>query len=162
MRRKERRLSPEEAMGVLERGEYGVLALNAEQGFPYAVPLSYVLMNGALYFHSAMDGRKSRALALDRRVCFTVVGAVAPVFDKDFSTYYESAMVFGRATLVRDAEEKLRSLMALAEKYLPEHMDKAEASIRHSFARTAVYRIGIELLSGKSKRPKSPAGPAPA
>lgn len=154
MRRKDRALEREEAMRLLEKCEYGVLSLIDPDGWPYAVPLSYVLMDGALYFHSAYDGRKVRALRSSDRVCFVATGDTQPVYVKDFSTYYESAMVFGRAALVEEEGEKRKSLMALAEKYLPEHMDKAEADIDRSYSRTAVYKISIELLSGKAKRAK--------
>lgn len=43
MRRSKQQLSPEECRAVLERGTSGVLALKGgPDGFPYAVPLSYV------------------------------------------------------------------------------------------------------------------------
>lgn len=154
MRRKNRALSPDEAMELLGRAEYGTLAVVDKSSWPYAVPLSFVLMDGALYFHCAREGRKVEALAHDNRVCFTVVGATQPVYDGSFSTYFESAMVFGRAGPVENEKEKTDALRALAEKYLPGHMDKAEGDIRKSFARTAVYRITLERVTGKAKRKK--------
>lgn len=44
-------------------------------------------------------------------------------------------------------------LTRLAQKYLPDAMDKAPADIAKSLARTAVYGIKIELLTGKAKNP---------
>ena len=135
-RRKDRTLFLPESLTLLERGQYGVLAL-ADGAGPYAVPLSYALMDGALYFHCAREGRKLEAMGVAPDVCFTVVGDVEPVYQPDFSTYYESVMVFGRVFPVDEEGEKRRALLALAEKYLPDHMDKAEESIRRSNARTA-------------------------
>lgn len=154
MRRKDRALSREEALCILAKCEYGILSLNDPAGWPYAVPLSYVLMDDALYFHSAYEGRKITAMRASDRACFVVVGETEPVYVNDFSTYFESVMVFGRTELVEEEGEKRKSLMALAEKYLPEHMDKAEGDINHSYSRTAVYKISIQSLSGKAKRPK--------
>ncbi len=159
MRRKDRALSHEESQVLLERGKYGVLAL-AEAGpeaWPYGLPLSYVLMDGAVYFHSALEGRKVRVLAENPRVCFTVVGDAEAFYERNFTTSYESVMLFGHAVLVEDAEEKYRALFRLAEKYLPEHRDKAEGDIRQSLARTAVYRIFPEAVTGKAKRRKKGA-----
>ena len=154
MRRKDRALTHEESLVLLERGEYGILAAvgNSPESWPYAVPLSYALMDGAVYFHSAPEGRKIRLLAANSRVCFTVVGSTELVYDRSFSTNYECAMVFGRAAPVEDAEEKHRALLRLAEKYLPEHMDKAEGEISRYFSRTAVYKISLDLVTGKARR----------
>lgn len=154
IRRKDRVQGEAENFDLLARAEYGVLAL-VDGRRPYAVPLSFVLMDGALYFHCACEGRKVDAIAGDSEGCFTVVGATRPVYDGGFSTYYESVMVFGRVTPVDGREEKVRALYALAEKYLPGDMDKAEKDIARSFKRTAVYRIAIGRMTGKAKRVKA-------
>ena len=56
MRRKNQQLSAADSAAVLERGTAGVLAVHGEDGYPYAVPLSYVYTPGKLYFHSALAG----------------------------------------------------------------------------------------------------------
>lgn len=42
MRRKKQRLSKEECDRILYNGTSGVLALHGDDGYPYAVPVSYV------------------------------------------------------------------------------------------------------------------------
>lgn len=153
MRRKDRALTVEESFSLLERGVFGTLAVMDGSGWPYAIPLSYVVMDGRLYFHSAAKGRKVEALAACDKVSFSVVGDVEAVYTKDFTTWYESVMVFGRVSLVEDEQEKFRSLEELARKYLPEHMDKADQDIRRSISRTYVYRLVPELVTGKAKKP---------
>ena len=162
MRRKDRALPHLESMALLEGGEYGVLALAdsysvGSGAWPYAVPLSYALMDGSVYFHSATEGRKIAMLVGNPRACFTVVGATEILFDQGFTTNYECAMVFGRITPVTDKEEWQRALYALAEKYLPQHMDKAEWNIERHRTRTAVYKISLDLVTGKRRKtiPKS-------
>jgi cytidylate kinase len=154
MRRKDRGLSRHEALEIVRRGEYGVLALNSPEGWPYAVPISYVLMDEAVYFHSALDGRKMEAMRADDRACFTVVGDTQPVYARNFTTYYESAMIVGHVSPVEEEQEKYNSLMALAAKYLPAHLDKSDKDIRQSFPRTAVYKLSLDLATGKAKRKK--------
>ena len=154
IRRKDRAVVEEEARSILERGEYGVLATCGNDGQPYGIPLSYAVMNNSVYFHCAKSGRKLENLIVNPAVSFTVVGATQPVYDASFSTYYESAVVFGKVREVTEEKEKTDSLMLLAQKYLPEHMDKAADSIAHSFSRTAVFAIAIECITGKAKRKK--------
>ncbi len=155
MRRKDRALSAEETLKVLEQGEYGVLSTVGADGQPYGIPISYVVWNGYIYVHCAPAGRKVDNLAFEPRVCFSVIGPTKPVYDKGFSTYYESAAVFGTAALVEDRDESVEALTRLARKYLPEHMDKAGADIARSFSRTAVYRFSMDAVSGKAKKPKA-------
>lgn len=44
MRRKDRAISDTEARALLEKAEYGFLATTGNDGLPYGVPLSYVLL----------------------------------------------------------------------------------------------------------------------
>ena len=152
MRRKDRMLSQEETLAVLERAEYGVMATTNEDGWPYTVPLSYVLYNGIVYFHCALEGQKVDNMARDSRVCFCVATDVQAVFTNDYTTKYESVTVFGHAFKVTDDAEKKGALLALCQKYLPDHLDGAETSIQRSWQRTAVYGIRMEHCTGKAKR----------
>lgn len=153
MRRADRALSVEEARCILEKGEYGVMSTIGDDGAPYGVPLSYILDGDMIYFHCALEGRKIRNITQCSQVCFTVVGTVQAVYDKGFTTWYESAMVFGTVGKIDDSREKHRILLALATKYLPEHVAAhAEKDIARSQAITGVYGIRIGQLTGKSKR----------
>ena len=42
MRRKKQLLSKKECVQILENGTHGVFAVSGDDGYPYAVPLSYV------------------------------------------------------------------------------------------------------------------------
>lgn len=151
MRRKDRAIPPELSEELLRGGEFGVLSSVASDGQPYATPLSYVYTDNAIYFHGAKIGQKMSNIAQEPRVCFTVVGDTLPLYDGSFSTLFESVMVFGKASLVEDAEEKTRALMLLCEKYLPDHMDKAPGDIAQSIKHTAVVKIQAAHMTGKAK-----------
>ncbi|MDL2219421.1 pyridoxamine 5'-phosphate oxidase family protein [Ruminococcaceae bacterium OttesenSCG-928-O06] len=155
MRRRDRALPADETLALLQAGEYGILATASAAGLPLATPLSYVLLDGALYFHCAKTGQKLDNLAAQPAVCFCVVGATRPVYDDNFTTLYESVVVHGTAALVQDATEKYRALAALCQKYLPAHMHHAEADIAGSFSVTQVVRIAPEEITGKAKRPST-------
>lgn len=151
-RRKDRKLLEEEAVGVLQRCDFGVLATVDTEGGAYGVPLSYMWLNGAVYFHAALKGHKVENIKLDNRVSFTVVGERQPVYDNGFSTYYESAIVKGVVEEVTDPDEKYAILYALAEKYLPDHLDKADMNITKQLKATLVCVVRPLSVTGKSKR----------
>jgi len=58
MRLKDRQMSKESVIELLERGKYGVLSSVDEDGQPYGVPVNYVFDgNESIYFHCAREGR---------------------------------------------------------------------------------------------------------
>jgi nitroimidazol reductase NimA-like FMN-containing flavoprotein (pyridoxamine 5'-phosphate oxidase superfamily) len=152
VRRTDRQIGEQEAISLLEEGEYGIMATVDEEGWPYATPLSYVYKNGLLYFHSAVSGKKTENLAFNSKVSFVVVGKTKPVYTRSFTTIYSSAIVFGQAQLITEPTEKKKALYDLTIKYLPEDMDKFEDNITRYFDRTAVYVIRPERITGKANK----------
>ncbi|MBO4335792.1 MAG: pyridoxamine 5'-phosphate oxidase family protein [Desulfovibrio sp.] len=152
MRRSDRAMSSDWAWQLIISGEYGVLSLATEDG-PYGIPLSYVVADGKIYFHSARQGRKIAALAQCRKVSFVVVGRTQPVYTSNFTTYFESAIVHGFVHEVTSPEQKMALLKLLAAKYLPAHGDQAEQAISHALARTMVLCLDPLDISGKAKLP---------
>ena len=152
LRRKDREISPEECMAILQQGNFCVLASLDAEHCPYATPLSYIYLNSKIYFHSAKEGHKINNFRANSRCSVAVVGRTQPVYLKDFTTYYESVIIFGAIAEVSDSREKAAALTELARKYLPEHMDKVSQSIEKSLFRTAVYAVTIEKMTGKAKK----------
>ena len=152
MRRKDRLMPVEKAYKLLENGEYGILSTIGENRQPYATPLSYVVVYNNIYFHCAIEGQKLDNIAFEPRVCFCVVGKTQPVYDKSFSTYFESVIVYGKAERIDDKDKKFDILMKLAKKYLPEHIDKAKSNIDRSIDITLIYKVSIEHITGKEKK----------
>jgi uncharacterized protein len=150
MRRADRQLDQAEAREILELGAYGVLSTVAADGAPYGVPLSYCLLEGAIYLHSAREGRKLDHLARDPRVSFCVVGATE-VLPADFGTLYESCVVEG---LAREAigDEKRAALEGLVAKYSAGFEEEGLRYIDALRDETRVFRIDVVALTGKARR----------
>jgi nitroimidazol reductase NimA-like FMN-containing flavoprotein (pyridoxamine 5'-phosphate oxidase superfamily) len=148
IRRSDRALTEEQAREILARAEHGVLATVGAGGWPYAVPVNHVLAGDVLYIHCAQEGHK---LAHEERVSFCAV-ASARVLPEALSTLYESAVVFGRAAVVTDPEEKRRGLELLAVRFCGAVTPKVEEAIATSGSRTTVVRIRIERIAGKAHR----------
>ena len=154
MRRKDRQITEEEAMDVVRKGEYGVLATVGDDGKPYSVPLSYVLdeEKGALYFHgTAAGGQKMDNILANPSVCFTVV-MDTEVLPAQFSTKYYSANVFGTAKVVEEEEEKKKALLLLVRKYAPDYEEQGRAYIERAIGAVAVVRLDVEQVTGKARK----------
>ena len=70
MRRSKQAIDRQECWAVLERGTSGVLALCGEEGQPYAVTLSYAILDGSLVFHPKTSIRVWQSRSEFRKVCF--------------------------------------------------------------------------------------------
>ena len=151
MRRKDRALPESEAYRILAQGGDGVLATIGEDGYPYAVPVNHVYQDGVIYLHSAMAGHKLENLAHCDLVSYCVV-TEREVVPEEVSTNYESVIVFGRAHLVKDPEEKQKGLMALLHRFTPNDMDAGLAELAKEGPRTQLIRIDIQRITGKARR----------
>lgn len=148
MRRSKQMLPAEMTVEILRRGTAGVLAVADADSYPYAVPLSYVFAEDRLYFHSAKAGHKLDLIQANARVSFCVIDQdqiVAP----ELTTYFRSAIVFGRAVIVQDEQEKQQALELLAEKYSPGYEAEAQTSIQKQWNAVQVVRVDIDHMTGK-------------
>lgn len=62
MRRRDRQIPEKQAWEILDQCDYAVLAMTAEDGSPYCVPLNVVREGQSVYFHGAQAGRKAACL----------------------------------------------------------------------------------------------------
>ena len=147
MRRKRQLLSFEEGVAILEKMTNGILALHGDDGYPYAVPVSYVYAEGKIYFHSALKGHKIDAIMHDGKVSFCVVEQ-DDVKPAEFTTYFRSVIVFGKARVLKGTEEKYAALKLLADKYSPDEPG-LEAEIDKGYNRLLMIEITVEHMTGK-------------
>ena len=135
---------------LLERMSVGRLAVTTEDG-PYIIPVNYLFLEGSIYFHSGLSGRKMEALQIDSRVCF-LVDEVGPqvLWNQGcgISQIYRSVMCFGKAVFVEDPLEKRRMLERMVQKYVPSGYHLSPM-IDQNVKKTAVVRVVIESMTGK-------------
>lgn len=149
MRHKNQELSREECLAVLDRGTSGVLAVHGEGGYPYAVPLSYTYADGKLWFHCARAGHKLDAIIRDPKVSFCVTDRdqVVPL---EYTTYFRSVILFGRARVLEDPAEIRAALERLALRYAPEDSQEHRQSVlEKGLPAVAIIEVAVEHLTGK-------------
>lgn len=173
MRRKDREMSSEFGIEVIDGAKYGVVSMIDEDNEPYGIPLSIVREGNTLYFHSAIDGKKVRIFEKNSRVSVAFVGEtkIPEIYTNEeldeiakdeakaillvsnvFSTEYESAIAKGRIRLVEDEEEKIRAMRLICEKYTPTKMDYFHMAVKSGLEKTNMYGIEIEEVTAKRKK----------
>jgi len=147
MRRNRQMLSTEDTRAVMGRCTNGVLACLGDEGYPYAVPLSYVYFNNRIYFHSAKAGHKMDAITRDPRVSFAVVDEDT-IVSKEYTTYFRSAIAFGRARIA-EGEERLEAFRALVEKYSGDQPEEARHREIAGCTQAVIVAVDVEHITGK-------------
>lgn len=149
MRRFKQQLSNEESIAILKKETSGVLALHGDDGYPYAVPLSYVYADGKIYFHGAKVGHKVDAISRNPKASFCVVSEDNVVPEK-YTTYFRSVIAFGKMRIITDEAEKRASIEVLAKKYFPDDgVDHRNAAIDSEYRGLCMFVLEIEHLTGK-------------
>lgn len=150
MRRARQALSREESEAILLQGSSGVLALLGDGGYPYALPISYVYAQGRLYFHCAKAGHKLDAIRRCDKASFCVIGQ-DEVKTEEYTTYFTSAIAFGRVRILEDEAEKRAAIDLLARKYAPQDSAQGrQRAIEREYAPLCMLEMRVEHLSGKA------------
>ena len=149
MRRKRQQLSEKENISILQKATAGTLALLGDNGYPYAVPISYVYADdGKLYFHSALSGHKVDAIRNCDKASFCVIDK-DDVQPEKYTTYFRSVIAFGRIHIIEDAQEKLETARLLGDRYNPNQEEALQKEIEKGLSRMVMIRFDIEHLTGK-------------
>jgi hypothetical protein len=143
MRRKRQQLSESESIGILQKATSGTLALLGDNGYPYAVPISYIYHEGKLYFHSALSGHKVDAIRGCDKASFCVIEQ-DDVQPKKYTTFFRSVIAFGRIHIIEDENEKMTTARLLGNRYNPNDEESLKKELEHGFARMLMIRFDIE------------------
>lgn len=154
VRKKINEISVIEAKELLKTSRRGVLALNGDDGYPYAIPVNYLYVEDSnqIIFHGSKVGHKVDSLKRSDKICFTVYGNET-IKDLNWAPYLESAVVFGRCHMTDNFEETKKLCKQFAMKYYPtEAMVDEEVEI--SAKAVGMFVIDIEHISGKRVQEK--------
>lgn len=150
MRRKKQELDDAACRAVLERGSSGTLALLGDEGYPYALPISYVY-DGAdkLYFHGARAGHKLDAIRRCEKASFCVIDR-DDVVPEMYTTKFQSVIVFGRIRIIEDAGSMRSAARLLGRKYHPGGSAQGlEEEIDKEWAALCMMEFVVEHMTGK-------------
>lgn len=148
MRRSEKEiLDRSQIEAIIQRAQVCRVAL-CDGSWPYIVPVNFGYSGGALYIHSAHEGKKLDILRRNPNVSFEVdidhalvPGDVAC----DYTFNYRSVVGFGSATVLRDTAEKRKGMNAIVGHYMSDDAVIPDAAL----AGVTLVRIDISSMTGK-------------
>ena len=145
--RKKQKLSPVECREILKQEVRGVLAVNGDDGYPYALPINFYYdeENNRIYFHSGKVGYKLNAIAKSDKVSFCV-------YDKGYhkdghwSLNIRSVIIFGRMSIVDNWSDEL--MISFSKRFTGD-TEYICGEIEKFKSNTAVLCLDIEHMTGK-------------
>ncbi len=147
--------STETVLETLSKMKIGTLSTLDSDGSPYAVPINFIVLDGAIYFHGKNQGTKVSNLSKDSRCCLTAFNL--DDYEKtgedacDIFANYESVVVKGKATSIEDPDDKMALLRVLVDTLLPA---RAKDAIGEKMVDvTGVFRIDVDSASIKCHVP---------
>ena len=147
--RKKQQLSADECIEILTKENRGVLAVNGENGYPYAMPMNhyYCPKDGCIYFHSGKKGHRTDSLKKDDRVSFCVYDKGTKKEDH-WSLNVKSVIVFGKIEMTDDPETIARICEPLSLKFTDDE-NYISREIADSAKNTLILKLIPEHICGK-------------
>lgn len=152
LRLQDNALPEEEAVQILKNGIYGVLALEGDDHYPYAVPINYAFEDGKIYFHGAKEGHKVIAILRNEKASLCVVSKSEIVPDK-FNCLFRSAIAFGKIHLISEETGMEKAMEAILKKYSSDFMAGGRKYFAAEKENMNVYEFDVEHLTGKQGLP---------
>ncbi len=149
VRKKANEISASLAKDLIKKSRRGILAVNGDNGYPYAIPINYLYSeeNQKIFFHGSKVGHKVDAIKKSDKVCFTVYGN-EQIKEETWAPYVQSALVFGRCKLIEDEDRAMIVLKDFDMKYYPSE-SMVEEEMKKAAKATQMFEITIEHISGK-------------
>ena len=141
----------ETVYGILDEGFICHIGF-APEGQPFVIPTGYARVDDKLYVHGSQASRMLRTLSGGVDACVTVTivdGLVLARSAFHHSMNYRSVVIFGKATLVEDREEKLAALLALSEHFVRGRWADVRGPNEQELRATTVLSLPLEEASAK-------------
>jgi nitroimidazol reductase NimA-like FMN-containing flavoprotein (pyridoxamine 5'-phosphate oxidase superfamily) len=123
-------------------------------GTPVVIPTAYGRVGDTLLVHGAAASRMLKALAGGIDVCVTVTlvdGLVLARSAFHHSMNYRSVVIFGRARIVIDPDEKLAGLRAITEHLVPGRWAHVRPPTPQELNATSVLALALDEASAKAR-----------
>ena len=121
-------------------------------GTPVVIPTAYGRAGDTLLLHGSAAGRMLRTVGGGVDVCVTVTLVDSLVLARSafhHSMNYRSAVVFGRARVVDDPDEKVAALRAITEHIVPGRWPDVRAPHAQELKGTLVLALTLDEASAK-------------
>lgn len=148
MKKRQQELSEQDCIKILNQATSGVLAVDGDDGYPYAVPLSFMYDDGTIIFHGAKTGHKIDAVTKNPKASFCII-AQDHVIPEQTTTDYRSLIAFGKVRIVEGTDEKRKAIEGMCEKYCPGRRAHWGSIIEGMMTQLCIFKLEIEYMTGK-------------
>lgn len=154
VRRQDRLLDENSALKLLKEANFGFLAMQAEDGGGYGVPLNFVYdaAEDVVYLHCAPDGQKLRCMEKEPRITYTIISPDCHVVPNKFTEAYESLVLHCHAEIVEDEGQRRYAMRLFVDKLSPEDRTVGYKYVDVSLHRTVIIKLHVNYFTGKTKR----------
>ncbi|HSE36529.1 MAG TPA: pyridoxamine 5'-phosphate oxidase family protein [Blastocatellia bacterium] len=124
----------------------------AASGKPVVIPTSYARIGNDLYIHGSAASRMLQSLKEEIDVCVTVTlidGLVLARSAFHHSINYRSVVIFGKASVVSDPDEKMKALHALTDHIVPGRWRDVRPPNESEMRATMVLKLPLVEVSAK-------------
>jgi nitroimidazol reductase NimA-like FMN-containing flavoprotein (pyridoxamine 5'-phosphate oxidase superfamily) len=138
---------------ILDEGLVCHVGLQTDRGFPVVIPLAYGRDGDSVYLHGSAASRLFRgARGPDIDICMTVTfidGLVVARSTYNTDINYRSVVIIGRATEVKDLEEKRHGLELMVDQIIPGRSRDARPPTEKELRSTMLLKLPLGESSAK-------------
>ena len=147
--RQKQKISTRDCLELLTRETRGILAVNGDEGYPYAMPMNhyYNEKDGCIYFHCGKSGHRLDALRRSNQVSFCVCEQ-GTRREGQWAYDVRSVVVFGRVEILEDMDAIVSITTALSHKFTADEA-YIEKEIRQFAKGTLLLKLTPEHICGK-------------
>ena len=147
--RKNKQISAEECAELLRKETRGILSVNGENGYPYAMPMNHFYNDddGCIYFHCGKGGHRLDALKQSDKVCFCVCEQ-GHRDEGEWAYSVRSVIIFGKMEIIDDINEIICITTKLCHKFTCDE-GYIKAEIENYAQATLLLKLSPEHICGK-------------
>ncbi len=140
--RKKQQLENSECIEILEKETRGTLAVNGDDGYPYASPMNhyYCPEDGCVYFHCGKVGHRLDSIRRSDKVSFCICEK-GEKEEGEWALKVRSVVIFGKIEIIDDIDEVSRISYKLSRKFTSD-----EEYIRKEIAQFAKATLLLKLI----------------
>lgn len=150
MIRKNKQISLEECINILQREKRGVLSVIGDDGYPYGMPMNhwYNEEDGCIYFHTGNVGHRLDALKKCSKASFCTYDQGVSQ-DGGWALTVNSVIVFGTVEILDDLDTVIDITTKLSHKFTSDE-EYIRREIEQHGKRTILLKLVPQHMCGKS------------
>ena len=120
---------------------------------PFVIPMGYARDGDRILLHGSTGSRMMMQIAAGAQLCVTITqvnGLIAARSTFNSSINYQSVMIFGTATVLKD-EEKMKALEVISNGLIPGSWDYTRPITSKETAATMIVALSLEKISAKQR-----------